>query len=96
MPKNAQFAKVIPLSTHPDTQFVTLAGNPNSGTTSLFNALTGAFQHVATSPGVTVAVIRRESGSWGWAAFQFFSLTLIAWVLTFIIFQAGTLAGLGV
>ncbi len=31
-----------------------LAGNPNSGKTSLFNALTGARQHVGNYPGVTV------------------------------------------
>ena len=33
---------------------VALAGNPNSGKTSLFNALTGAHQHVGNYPGVTV------------------------------------------
>ena len=33
---------------------VALAGNPNSGKTSLFNMLTGAHQHVANYPGVTV------------------------------------------
>jgi len=33
---------------------VALAGNPNSGKTSLFNAITGARQHVANYPGVTV------------------------------------------
>ncbi len=39
---------------------VALAGNPNCGKTSLFNALTGAHQHVANYPGVTV---ERRSGS---------------------------------
>jgi ferrous iron transport protein B len=33
---------------------VALAGNPNVGKTSLFNALTGARQHVGNWPGVTV------------------------------------------
>ncbi|MHC1745099.1 MAG: ferrous iron transport protein B [Syntrophobacteraceae bacterium] len=33
---------------------IALAGNPNSGKTSLFNAITGARQHVANFPGVTV------------------------------------------
>jgi len=33
---------------------VALAGNPNSGKTSLFNHLTGSHQHVGNYPGVTV------------------------------------------
>ncbi len=31
-----------------------LAGNPNSGKTTLFNAMTGAHRHVGNWPGVTV------------------------------------------
>ena len=33
---------------------VALAGNPNSGKTTIFNMLTGAHQHVGNYPGVTV------------------------------------------
>ena len=33
---------------------VALAGNPNSGKTTLFNLLTGSHQHVGNYPGVTV------------------------------------------
>ena len=33
---------------------IALAGNPNSGKTTIFNALTGARQHVGNWPGVTV------------------------------------------
>ena len=33
---------------------VALAGNPNSGKTTIFNALTGSHQHVGNYPGVTV------------------------------------------
>lgn len=33
---------------------VALAGNPNSGKTTMFNALTGARQHVGNYPGITV------------------------------------------
>lgn len=35
-------------------QSIVLAGNPNSGKTTLFNELTGARQHVGNYPGVTV------------------------------------------
>ncbi len=35
-------------------QAIVLAGNPNSGKTTLFNTLTGARQHVGNYPGVTV------------------------------------------
>jgi len=37
---------------------VALVGNPNSGKTTLFNALTGSRQRVANWPGVTV--VRKE------------------------------------
>src|SRR5690554_3343731 len=33
---------------------VALAGNPNSGKTTIFNAMTGSRQHVGNYPGVTV------------------------------------------
>ena len=35
---------------------IALAGNPNAGKTTLFNRLTGARQHVANYPGVTVDI----------------------------------------
>ncbi|HDS15265.1 MAG TPA: ferrous iron transport protein B, partial [Proteobacteria bacterium] len=37
-----------------NTYTLALAGNPNAGKTTLFNALTGARQHVGNYPGVTV------------------------------------------
>ncbi|RJQ08823.1 MAG: ferrous iron transport protein B [Bacillota bacterium] len=47
---------------------VALAGNPNSGKTSLFNALTGANQVVGNWPGVTVERKEGRSRKWGISA----------------------------
>jgi ferrous iron transport protein B len=39
----------------------------------------------------TVAVTRSETGSWKWAVLQFFFLTAMAYVVTLIVFQVGSL-----
>lgn len=41
----------------------------------------------------TIAVVRRETNSWRWPAFQTFYMTGTAWVLSFLVYQAGRLAG---
>jgi ferrous iron transport protein B len=46
---------------------VALAGNPNSGKTTLFNELTGARQHVGNYPGVTV---EKKEGTYTHKDFQ--------------------------
>jgi ferrous iron transport protein B len=43
----------------------------------------------------TLAVIRRESGSWKWVLFEFAALTSLAYVLTLIVYQAGRALGIG-
>ena len=42
---------------------ICVVGNPNCGKTTLFNALTGAKQHVGNWPGVTV---EKKTGSYAW------------------------------
>jgi ferrous iron transport protein B len=44
---------------------VLLVGNPNTGKSTLFNALTGARQHVTNAPGTTVEL---QQGTWRTAA----------------------------
>lgn len=39
----------------------------------------------------TIAVTRRESGRWRWAFLQLFGLTAIAWLVSFVVYQAGRL-----
>ncbi len=43
----------------------------------------------------TIAVTRRESRSWGWALFQLGGLTLLAWLVTFVVYQTGSALGWG-
>lgn len=45
--------RIPPQGPHPVIR-IALAGNPNSGKTSIFNALTGQRQHIGNYPGVTV------------------------------------------
>jgi ferrous iron transport protein B len=43
----------------------------------------------------TLAVVRRETRSWRWPAFMFFSMTAIAYVMALITYQGGRLLGFG-
>jgi ferrous iron transport protein B len=41
----------------------------------------------------TLAVVRRETKSWRWAAFLFAYMTALAWVMSFLVYQGGKLLG---
>lgn len=41
----------------------------------------------------TIAVVRRETCSWGWALFQFAYMFAFAWIAAFIVYQGGQLLG---
>ena len=41
----------------------------------------------------TAAVIRKETGSWGWMFFSISYSTLLAWLVAFMVYQGGTLLG---
>ena len=43
----------------------------------------------------TVAIIRRETNSWKWTGFAVGYTIALAWIVAFIIYQVGTLLGLG-
>ncbi|MCD6459042.1 ferrous iron transport protein B [bacterium] len=44
----------------------------------------------------TFAVIKKESGKWRWAFFQFFGMGFIAYIVSFMIYQIGCLFNIGV
>jgi len=44
----------------------------------------------------TIAVTKRESNSWKWALFQLGGLTALAWIVTVITYQLGSILGIGV
>jgi ferrous iron transport protein B len=43
----------------------------------------------------TIAAIKRETGSWKWAIGAMTYLTVLAWLVAFVIYQGGRLMGLG-
>ncbi len=43
----------------------------------------------------TLAVVRRETRSWGWTLFMFVSMTTIAYLAALLVFQGGRALGLG-
>jgi ferrous iron transport protein B len=44
----------------------------------------------------TFAILKRESNSWRWALFQLVGLTLLAYVLSVMVYQFGRLFGIGI
>ncbi|MBC7929862.1 MAG: 50S ribosome-binding GTPase, partial [Rubrivivax sp.] len=60
-PSRAVESVDVPAGREARALVIALAGNPNAGKTSIFNALTGLRQKVANYPGVTV---ERKEGVW--------------------------------
>lgn len=50
---------------------------------------------ISTPCMATIAVTRRESGSWKWAFLQLAALTVLAYLLTALVFQLGSLLRIG-
>lgn len=64
-----------------------------------YNPLTGfcimLFMLISAPCMATIAVTRRESNSWKWALFQLGGLTLLAYVITLVVYQLGKFIGIG-
>ena len=81
-------------------------GETGEGTTSLGERLREAYNPlqaycimlfclISVPCMATLAVTRAESGRWLWALVQLFGLTLLAYGVTFVVFQVGSLLGIG-
>jgi ferrous iron transport protein B len=44
----------------------------------------------------TIAVVRRESGTWGWPVFMFVYMTVLAYSASLVVYQLGARLGLGI
>jgi ferrous iron transport protein B len=71
----------------------TLRSKLRENYTSLQGFCIMLFCLISTPCMATVAVCRRETNSWGWAMFQFFGLTVLAYVITVTVYQIGVLVG---
>jgi ferrous iron transport protein B len=65
--------------------------------TPVYTALVGVtlmvFYVLALQCVSTIAIVRRETNSWKWPAFQWAYMAALAWVLAFITYQGGKLLG---
>ena len=43
----------------------------------------------------TLAIVRRESGSWKWPVFLFTYMTVLAYIASLVVYQGGQLLGFG-
>jgi ferrous iron transport protein B len=48
---------------------------------------------ISTPCVATIAMTRQETGSWGWAVGQFVGLTVLAYGITWIVYQVGSILG---
>jgi len=59
-----------------------------------YSSLTGfcimLFALIATPCVATIAITRKETGSWKWSIIQWGGLTLLAWITTTIVYQTGS------
>jgi len=73
----------------------TLRGHLQASYSPLVGFCIMLFCLIATPCMATVAVTRREAGGWRWAILQFGGLTTVAYVLTMLVYQAGTVLQIG-
>jgi len=91
----AQIAIIYAVEEDPSHQD-TLRGNLHRDYSPLAGVCILLFCLIGTPCVATMVIAAKESGSWKWALLQWGGLTLMAYIVTLVVYQAGSLFGLGV
>ena len=87
----SQLGIIYAASSHDDSSAATLRQHLQADYSPLVGFCIMLFCLISSPCLATVAITRSETGSWRWAAFQFLSLTTLAYIVTLIVFQLGSL-----
>ena len=87
----SQLGIIYAVSSHDDPSATTLRQHLQADYSSLVGFCIMLFCLISSPCVATIAVTRSEAGSWFWAAFQFVSLTVLAYIITFAVYQIGSL-----
>jgi len=87
----SQLGIIYAVSSHDGSSSATLRHHLQADYSSLVGFCIMLFCLISSPCAATIAVTRSEAGSWFWAAFQFVSLTVLAYIITFAVYQIGSL-----
>jgi len=87
----SQLGIIYAISSHNDSSATTLRQHLRADYSSLVGFCIMLFCLISSPCAATIAITRSETGSWLWAAFQFVSLTVLAYIITFAVYQIGSL-----
>ena len=85
----AQMGIVFTNSTNPDESGATLGSTLRRHYSPLNGLCIILFNLISLPCLATLAATRQETNSWRWPILQLFSLTLLAWLVTFFVYQTG-------
>ena len=87
----SQLGIIYAVSSHDDSSATTLRQHLQADYSPLAGFCIMLFCLISSPCLATVAITRSETSSWFWAAFQFVSLTVLAYIITFAVYQIGSL-----
>ena len=87
----SQLGVVFAVGAESDEHSVTLREKLRENYTPLQGIAMMLFALISAPCLATIAVTRKETGSWKWAVAQLFGLTILAYIITFTVYQIGKL-----